>query len=128
VNVYYDPEKFGLQLIGEVDYSSGAYEFDLTVVWREMTSGRLVYADDSGCSCPSPFSDVGISDMTAGQPHDVARHLHRRIEQTCNGNESHEGCYCGENRSKVLALVERVRDAARQQPAAVVLPLAETTN
>lgn len=64
MNIYSSPEKFGLTTIGEVDWSSGSYEFDLTVVWKRESDGKFVYAEDSGCSCPSPFEDTGIEDLT----------------------------------------------------------------
>lgn len=35
MNIYYDPEKFGLTTVGEIDWSTGSYEFDLTVVKAE---------------------------------------------------------------------------------------------
>lgn len=54
-NIYYSPEKYGLRTIGEVDFSSGSYEFDTLVVWQDVETGRLYYAEDSGCSCPCPF-------------------------------------------------------------------------
>jgi hypothetical protein len=63
VNIYYNPEKFGLETIGEIDWSSGAYEFDLTVVWKRTLDGRFVYAEDSGCSCPSPFEGTGVDEL-----------------------------------------------------------------
>lgn len=63
MNIYYDPEKFGLETIGEIDWSSGAYEFDYTVVWKRISDGRFVYAEDSGCSCPSPFEQTGIEGL-----------------------------------------------------------------
>ncbi len=61
---YYNPADFGLETVGEIDFSSGEYEFDLTVIWRRISDGAFVYADDSGCSCPSPFEDKGIEDLT----------------------------------------------------------------
>ncbi len=63
MNIYYDPEKFGLEQVGEIDFSSGAYEFDLTVVWRRVSDDALVYAEDSGCSCPSPFESTGVDEL-----------------------------------------------------------------
>lgn len=56
-DVYYQPEKFGLTPVAEIDYSSGSYEFDIRVVWQH-SSGLLFTARDSGCSCPSPFEYV----------------------------------------------------------------------
>lgn len=61
---YDKPEAFELRIVGVVDASSGSYEFDYTVVW-EHKDGRLFWATDSGCSCPSPFEDIaGIPDLT----------------------------------------------------------------
>ena len=64
MNLYYDPEKFGLTTIGEIDFSDGNYCFDYTVVWKRESDGRFVYADDAGCSCPSPFEDTGVDELT----------------------------------------------------------------
>lgn len=64
MNIYYNPEKFGLTMIGEIDWSDGSYQFDLTVVWKRDSDGKFVYAEDSGCSCPSPFGDTGVQDLT----------------------------------------------------------------
>src|SRR5699024_372088 len=41
--------------IGEVEWSEESYQFDLTRVYRQISTGALFYATDSGCSCPSPF-------------------------------------------------------------------------
>lgn len=61
-NVYYNPEDFGLTTIGEVEYSSGCYEFDLIVLWKR-SDGVFVTARDSGCSCPSPFEDHNLTTL-----------------------------------------------------------------
>ena len=55
-DVYYDPEKFGLTKIAELDYTMHAYSFNLYIVWQHE-DGRIFAASDSGCSCPSPFED-----------------------------------------------------------------------
>jgi hypothetical protein len=54
--IYYSPEKHGLEIVAEHDFSDGCYQFDLRVVWKDK-KGRLYTARDSGCSCPSPFED-----------------------------------------------------------------------
>lgn len=54
-DIYYQPENYGLRTIGEVEFSSGSYEFDTSVVWQDVETGALYYAHDSGCSCPIPF-------------------------------------------------------------------------
>lgn len=60
--LYYSPEKFGLDVVAEIDYSDGCYQFDLRVVWQS-DDGRLWTARDSGCSCPVPFEDMGRDDL-----------------------------------------------------------------
>lgn len=55
-DVYYQPEKFGLQMIAELDYSNGYYEFDLRVVWRHA-DGVFYTARDDGYFYPSPFEN-----------------------------------------------------------------------
>lgn len=62
MNVYYDPEKFGLTKVAEID-TAGGYEFDITVVFRKE-DGSFWYAQDSGCSCPTPFEDHGLDSLT----------------------------------------------------------------
>lgn len=76
-NVYYNPEKFGLTTVGELDYSSGSYEFDYTVVWVDDQK-NLYYDDDSGCSCPSPFDGVGLNDLTKATVAQLQGHLRAR--------------------------------------------------
>jgi len=60
-NIYYNPEKHGLTVVAEIEYSSGEYEFDTRVVWRDA-SGKLYTARDSGCSCPTPFEEVTMQE------------------------------------------------------------------
>lgn len=60
MNVYYDPEESGLEIVLTVQRNLG-YEFDMFVVW---TDGERFYAaSDSGCSCPIPFEDLGMDDL-----------------------------------------------------------------
>lgn len=62
-NIYYNPEEFGLEIFGEIEEPPN-YSFDKSVVWRDVTTDALYVAHDSGCSCPSPFEDMGIDDLT----------------------------------------------------------------
>lgn len=52
---YYSPDEFGLEIVGEIEWMDEPFEFDMTVVWRDPSTGQFYAADDSGCSCPSPF-------------------------------------------------------------------------
>jgi hypothetical protein len=76
-DIYYSPEKLGLKTIGQVDWSDGNYCFDYTVVWQRQ-DGSLVYGDDAGCSCPSPFESQDVSDLTACTPAELRAHLEER--------------------------------------------------
>lgn len=73
-NIYYFPEKFGLEILGEVEFL-GAYEFDTFVVWREKATGRLGYGEDSGCSCPSPFEDFEPEEIAFAERGEIVEAL-----------------------------------------------------
>lgn len=63
MNIYYDPQKFGLEIVGEVDWSDD-YDFDKHVLWfRQGSVAEYLWGHDSGCSCPSPFESHGIGDL-----------------------------------------------------------------
>jgi hypothetical protein len=63
MTIYNSPEDYGLQQVACIDYSSGDYCFDYRVVWKRLADGKLLSARDSGCSCPSPFEDIGMKDL-----------------------------------------------------------------
>lgn len=71
MNIYDNPEKFGLELVGMVD--TGGNDFCMFVVWKQ--GRRLGYITDSGCSCPSPFEDKGLDDLTLAPKADVIKAL-----------------------------------------------------
>jgi len=56
-SIYYDPAHFGYELVGMLDQDDLCYEFNMLGVWRRLSDGALFWAQDSGCSCPSPFED-----------------------------------------------------------------------
>ena len=63
-NPYYDPEACGLKQLGMMD-DADSYEFHILVLWQDVKSGKLYYAVDSGCSCPTPFEDYqSLADLT----------------------------------------------------------------
>lgn len=54
INPYYDwNRQLDLEQL-QFDRSSGSYEFDTIVFWATK-DGRVFTAQDSGCSCPTPF-------------------------------------------------------------------------
>ena len=50
-----------LTYIGGFDWDELSYQFSETQVWKEAR-GRYYVASDSGCSCPTPFSDINYTD------------------------------------------------------------------
>lgn len=60
MNIYYSPEKFGLEIAAQLDLGGG-YEYDLYLVLRK--DGLLYSATDAGCSCYEPFDGVGVDDL-----------------------------------------------------------------
>ncbi len=53
-NCYSNPDHFGLTIVCEIDDPDACYSFEMIILWRD-DAGRLFYACDEGCSCPSPF-------------------------------------------------------------------------
>jgi hypothetical protein len=62
-NIYYSPEKFGLRVVAEIEYSDRNYQFDTRVVWKEINGEKLFTMRDSGCSCPTPFEDYRLDNI-----------------------------------------------------------------
>lgn len=62
-NLYYFPEAYGLEVVAELTDPHASYSFDTVVIWRQEHTGRLLYAYDSGCSCPSPFEYASLQTL-----------------------------------------------------------------
>lgn len=77
---YHDPAKFGLAMVGSIDFRD-AYEFDIVAVFRDQ-QGRLGYLIDSGCSGPTPFEDKGVNDLTYCTPTE----LHAALQEQAKNN------------------------------------------
>lgn len=102
-NIYYDPEKFGLKIFGDIDWSDGFYHFDQTVVWQD-DEGRLYYADDSGCSCPSPFEGKGVDDLTrCTDIGELQAHLEERLNDDIHESQREK------NEAAMVNLLGRLR-------------------
>lgn len=101
MNIFYDPAKFGLETVGTVDYSSGSYEFEYLAVWKDA-SGQLYYAEDSGCSCPSPFEGMGVTDLTKATRHEIAARAQERLTEP-DWRDAYE-----HSKNEVANLIERL--------------------
>jgi hypothetical protein len=89
MNIYYNPEKFGLRLVGQVEWTGAPGEHDQTVIWSADEIIRFYYADeiirfyytdDAGGSCPAPFEDKGVDALTKASKKEVIRHLQGTLE------------------------------------------------
>lgn len=56
-NPHSNPQRYGLELVDDIEWENQSYQFDMTAVWKDK-EGRLWSADSSGCSCPTPFEEV----------------------------------------------------------------------
>lgn len=86
--IYWNPEDFGLSVVGEIQWTEPCCDFDLTVLWRDAT-GKLYWGDDSGCSCPMPFEAVkSLDDLETGSFHQFAEHVNARLRaERDSGND-----------------------------------------
>ena len=55
-NPYYHPEKLGIKEVLTIDEDDTGYDFN-TLCFFVHEDGRIFSANDSGCSCPTPFED-----------------------------------------------------------------------
>lgn len=75
-NPYYSPEKCGLKLIAEVEWPNLSYAYCTTVAFLDLETGRVFLAQDSGCSCPTPFDNFeGTGDFIPYESNDQVRRL-----------------------------------------------------
>lgn len=80
-----------------------------------MATGALFYADDSGCSCPMPFENVGRPDLVPATAHEVAAHLQSRHAPGRENAQRYGDTVYGE--AAALALVERLMATPTPSPA-----------
>ena len=80
-DVYNSPSAFGLEILGTVQWTEQSYDYDMTIVLRsETATGTLYWADDSGCSCPSPFEYcTSLDKLETGTLADLEAHLNDRL-------------------------------------------------
>jgi len=80
-NAYYSPERLDLEVIGDLEMSEPDYSFDTVVVWRHIPTGDLYWAQDAGCSCPTPFEDYNsleqLTKLVSANLDEFAREISR---------------------------------------------------
>lgn len=106
-DVYYNPEHFGLTEIGSIQWGAYCYDFDLTVVWQHE-DGTLYWADDSGCSCPSPFEDfTSLESLETGGSFKVAKHITDRFTEY-NESSWHSDQDKADTGAEVFSLLDKL--------------------
>lgn len=110
-DIWYSPERFGLELVGYVDFSSGMYEFDYSAVWYRAADDAWFYGTDSGCSCPSPFDGRGVESLELLYP--PLHALDAKLKARYVPVDPNDRWTNGEKMPAIIDLLERV--AARCQ-------------
>ena len=110
--IYSSPEKYGLRVIGEVEFSSGCYEFDTFVLWQDVETADFFCAQDSGCSCPMPFESFNRSNITKVEK---LQHLIDLLEDAKKQCYRYDSAYYGEQaRAEIdgecAALISKYRE------------------
>ena len=81
-NVASAPEKYGLTFVGSLDDPWASYSFYDLCVWSHE-DGRVFWATDSGCSCPSPFEDFKSLDDLTEVTNDSWDEFQKAVEGHC---------------------------------------------
>jgi hypothetical protein len=100
-NIYYTPEAFGVSTVFDVDKSSGSYEFDSFVIWKD-DNGRYYWDNDSGCSCPDPYDSADLSSVRQGTLRDAVNDARVWVKEVSWNDLYHERA------------VKRIEEFARQ--------------
>ncbi len=104
MNIYYNPEKYGLEPVGAIDWNDEPYEFDMTAVWKDERD-RYYYASDAGCSCPTPFEDFhSLSDLNGPYSKSEAKASVTRLLD----DRSFGGYYFSVPRAKIVAQISQI--------------------
>ena len=111
-NIYYSPEAFGLEVVGEIDWAEPDYSFDMLVVWKERR-GRYWIGEDAGCSCPAPFEDISDINSLDGPytKEDLRKRINFRIEEQTKSegeNRYYYGYPKAELKSRASEILSRI--------------------
>lgn len=99
-NPYYDPSKFGLELVDSIEWDGEDYQFHITAVWRQAR-GKYYVATDSGCSCPSPFEDYDKLEDLDGPHNKRGLESILRVKIKENAREGTNSYYGGRSRAEL---------------------------
>ena len=106
-DVYNQPEALNLKLIGALHDPSAYYDFDMLIVLQHV-DGRLFYACDSGCSCPSPFEDFTTLESLTPITADNWPNFARAVLEHADYEPNQEDTNFAADKTQLLAEVARL--------------------
>lgn len=105
-DVYNQPEHYGLKTIGDIEWDHESWQFNMTVILRG-NDGQWYYAEDSGCSCPSPFENVtSMDDLTKVTVDELIKYLTDRRDERVKSLD--DSWYTHNPSDDVAKLIERI--------------------
>lgn len=84
-DIYANPEKFGIKIIGTVEFMWD-YEHDLFTVWGDE-DGRYGWAHSAGCSCYAPFEGMVLDDIEWGDVNSVTDAFENHLKHSYHSDE-----------------------------------------
>lgn len=106
-NIHYHPEAYGLTVVGDIQWGWASYDFDMTIVWQDA-DGKLYWASDSGCSCPTPFEDFqSLEDLETGGSFQCAKAITDRFTEFSE-NGWHGEQEVADTGAQVFALLDKL--------------------
>ena len=87
-DIYNNPKMHNLTQIDGLDEPDMSYSFTMLYAWLHE-DGTVYYAEDSGCSCPSPFEDYTSLDYynLYNSKHQDMGHLESMVKDFNSSNE-----------------------------------------
>lgn len=109
--IYNEPEDYSLELLESLDCHDGGYGFDKFAIWFSRDRGMLYYAEDSGCSCPSPFEDLKFPVDFMTTPRADLEPLRRALEEWVSESDGRWNV----SPSEVVRRISRMLQAKKRQ-------------
>ena len=83
MNVYSNPENYGLTIIGDIEFSNNNYQFDTRVFFKD-SDGNIFTASDAGCSCPEPFEEYTSIEDLGSVSYDNIQQFYDEVNRSIN--------------------------------------------
>jgi hypothetical protein len=99
-----------LTFIGDIDLAEPDYSFHILRLYVRKSDGVILYGTDSGCSCPSPFEDMKVSELKETSLARVAD----MVREAAPGSDDEVDRWSGYGPAKVLASLDRLMPKLRE--------------